>query len=170
MAGTVGNRTHPSGFGDRLASLEHSPLYGDPYQIWTGVLLRDRQAWYSSSPMGHIIPAFTAYPQDRYTWIPQMSSKCLMTDTQYETLISLLLSRYWEQQMVMIVSGAVHDSNSFNKWLIGLFTIQGTISFLSFLFALLTTIWWARVVPTHLLPKETDLQSAAVADLLLTHI
>ena len=30
--------------------------------------------------------------------------------------------------------------------------------------------WWARVVPTHLLPKETDLQSAAVADLLLTHI
>lgn len=27
MAGTVGNRTHPSGFGDRLASLEHSPLY-----------------------------------------------------------------------------------------------------------------------------------------------
>ena len=37
-------------------------------------------------------------------------------------------------------------------------------------FALLTIIWWARVVPTHLLPKETDLQSAAVADLLLTHI
>lgn len=37
-------------------------------------------------------------------------------------------------------------------------------------FALLITIWWARVVPTHLLPKETDLQSAAVADLLLTHI
>ena len=30
--------------------------------------------------------------------------------------------------------------------------------------------WWARVVPTHLLPKETDLQSAAVADLLLTHM
>ena len=37
-------------------------------------------------------------------------------------------------------------------------------------FALLTTIWWARVVPTHLLPKEMDLQSIAVADLLLTHI
>nr|DAX21371.1 MAG TPA: hypothetical protein [Caudoviricetes sp.] len=30
-----------------------------------------------------------------------MSSKCLMTDTQYEALISLLLSRYWEQQMIM---------------------------------------------------------------------
>ena len=29
--------------------------YGDPYQTWTGVLLRDRQAWYSSSPMGHIV-------------------------------------------------------------------------------------------------------------------
>ena len=61
----------------------------------------------------YIIPAFTAYPQDRYTWIPQMSSKCLMTDTQYEALISLLLSRYWEQQVVMIASGAVHDSISY---------------------------------------------------------
>ena len=33
-----------------------------------------------------------------------------------------------------------------------------------------TLIWWARVVPTHLLPKEANLQSAVVADLLLTHI
>lgn len=37
-------------------------------------------------------------------------------------------------------------------------------------FALLAIIWWARVVPTHLLPKKMDLQSIAVADLLLTHI
>lgn len=29
--------------------------------------------------------------------------------------------------------------------------------------------WWMRLVPTQLLPKETDLQSAAVADLLLIH-
>ena len=43
-------------------ALEHSPLYGDPYQTWTGVLLCDRQAWYSSSPMGHITPAFTVRP------------------------------------------------------------------------------------------------------------
>lgn len=33
-----------------------------------------------------------------------------------------------------------------------------------------TLIWWARLVSIQLLPKETDLQSAAVADLLLTHI
>ena len=32
------------------------------------------------------------------------------------------------------------------------------------------TKWWARVVPTHLLPKKANLQSAAVADLLLIHI
>lgn len=33
-----------------------------------------------------------------------------------------------------------------------------------------TLIWWVRLVSIQLLPKETDLQSAAVADLLLTHI
>ena len=31
-------------------------------------------------------------------------------------------------------------------------------------------IWWARLVSIQLPPKRTDLQSAAVADLLLTHI
>lgn len=30
-------------------------------------------------------------------------------------------------------------------------------------------IWWARLVSIQLPPKRTDLQSAAVADLLLTH-
>ena len=30
--------------------------------------------------------------------------------------------------------------------------------------------WWARLVSIQLLPKETGLQPAAVADLLLTHI
>lgn len=30
--------------------------------------------------------------------------------------------------------------------------------------------WWARLVSIQLLPKETDLQSAAFADSLLTHI
>lgn len=33
-----------------------------------------------------------------------------------------------------------------------------------------TLIWWARLVSIQLLPKETGLQPAAVADLLLTHI
>lgn len=37
-------------------------------------------------------------------------------------------------------------------------------------FALLTIIWWVRVVSIHLFPKEADLQSAAFADSLLTHI
>lgn len=33
-----------------------------------------------------------------------------------------------------------------------------------------TLIWWARLVSIQLLPKETGLQPAAVADLLLTHM
>lgn len=33
-----------------------------------------------------------------------------------------------------------------------------------------TLIWWARLVSIQLLPKETGLQPAAVADLLLAHI
>ena len=45
-------------------------------------------------------------------------------------------------------------------------SLQGTLSPIE----IQTLIWWARLVSIQLLPKETGLQPAAVADLLLTHI
>ena len=46
--------------------------------------------------------------------------------------------------------------------------LQGRCSPKIELWAHINFTWWERWVPTPLFPKETDLQSAAVADLLLS--